>query len=729
MAVEVIDTLKPKNNGTFPVVEAEDVEVSEGVRLPEALGQKAEQADLDEAATSLQGQIDQIVISASAESVVAPEVAQARVGTDDTEYATLKSRLDAENSILSDATKNLQAELELLAANQELLAFGDTISGTAQKRIEKEIPRGTYNLKIDQIISSDTDKSKSRIYFFDSNDSQVTVLTLERNVAIDMSVELGSDVATMMFYAASDAQTSLGDTFEYRNVQISAKTGLSNRLDGIENNVAKFTAQIDSVADSVSALVDSKEIISVDKFEHGNIGPTGGNSDFRAAARMRSKSIESAIYDYTIKISGGFYSLIAYYSSDDISDFENVTSWEQNETYTIHKGDHYRLLVTESTSSETEKSIADILSHVSVETSFDELDERVTALENGSSGSVYSRNNDANSAITAGNKHFYESGTEKNYSGLFTIAHISDIHTDSARYQNFIDYINANNNIDASICTGDFVIDASNSYEFDFIALDSGNVLHVVGNHDKGGITTAAVKSKLMPSESATYYYKDYDDIRIIVLDQCLDGGTGGTLGYYGSEQIEWLLDVLDESTDKHVIIAMHTVENKPVPVAGNSAFYQRYYRNDAATGEASGSANGDTIIQNIINAFSNGTTLNKTYTFRNGDVISVNHTFSGGVFIGYFVGHLHADFIGVDSLYNNQMYYGVTCGACVPDYAPTSNYGESYSDLTRIPSDKSEDAFNVYVIDTISRLVKVVRVGSDRNDILQDRKYAVYTY
>jgi hypothetical protein len=678
---------------------------------------------------NLQAQINNIVRAPESGGDVGAEVYQARIGADGTEYATLKARLDAENSLLSDATNDLQAELNLIADTQELLAFGDTVSGTGQIRIEKHIPAGMYKLKIDRIISNDTDKSKSRIYFFDSNDAQITLLTLERNVTIDVNLELGSDVATMMFYAASDAQTSLGDTFEYRNVQISAKTGLSNRLDGIENNVAKFAAQIDSVADSVSALVDSKEIISADKFEHGNIGPTGGNSDFRAAARMRSKSIESALYDYTIKISGGFYSLIAYYSSDDISDFENVTSWEQNETYTIHKGDYYRLLVTESTSSETEKSIADILSHVSVETSFDELDERVTALENGASTSIYSRNIDANNTIKAANKHFYTSGTERNYSGLFTIAHISDIHTDSVRYQNFINYINANNSIDASICTGDFVIDASNSHEFDFIALDSGNVLHVVGNHDKGGITTAAVKSKLMPTESATYYYKDYDDIRIIVLDQCLDGGTGGTLGYYGSEQIEWLLDVLDESTDKHVIIAMHTVENKPIPISGNSSFYQRYYRNDAATGEASGSANGDTIIQNIINAFSNGTTLNKTYTFRNGDVISVNHSFSGGVFIGYLVGHLHADFIGVDSLYNNQMYYGVTCGACVPDYAPTSNYGESYSDLTRIPSDKSEDAFNVYVIDTISRLVKVVRVGSDRNDILQDRKYAVYAY
>ena len=64
---------------------------------------------------SLQAQIDQIEISSSAESVVAPEVAAARVGTDGTEYTTLKNRLDAENTaytqMVSGFTENLE-ELE-----------------------------------------------------------------------------------------------------------------------------------------------------------------------------------------------------------------------------------------------------------------------------------------------------------------------------------------------------------------------------------------------------------------------------------------------------------------------------------------------------------------------------------------------------------------------------------------------------------------------------------------
>ena len=55
---------------------------------------KANTSDVNTATTNLQNQINQIEISASAEAVVAPEVAAARVGIDGTSYQTLKARLD-----------------------------------------------------------------------------------------------------------------------------------------------------------------------------------------------------------------------------------------------------------------------------------------------------------------------------------------------------------------------------------------------------------------------------------------------------------------------------------------------------------------------------------------------------------------------------------------------------------------------------------------------------------
>lgn len=119
MPVYVIDTLKPKNGLDFPVVEAVDVAVEGYASLADAvthfatdtaiaaintaLDTKANISDVNSATASLQAQIDQIEISASAEAVVAPEVAGARVGADGTSYQTLKDRLDTESAGLQNA--------------------------------------------------------------------------------------------------------------------------------------------------------------------------------------------------------------------------------------------------------------------------------------------------------------------------------------------------------------------------------------------------------------------------------------------------------------------------------------------------------------------------------------------------------------------------------------------------------------------------------------------------
>lgn len=113
MPVYVIDTLKPKNGLDFPVVEAEDVAVSDELRLPEALGQKAEQTDLEElsvdlankanssdvaiADANLQAQIDNLITPVTQDA----EVQNARVGAGGQSYTTLKARLDTDNTVTS----------------------------------------------------------------------------------------------------------------------------------------------------------------------------------------------------------------------------------------------------------------------------------------------------------------------------------------------------------------------------------------------------------------------------------------------------------------------------------------------------------------------------------------------------------------------------------------------------------------------------------------------------
>jgi len=115
MSVWVIDTIKPKNGLDFPIVEAIDVAVDGYSSLADAVTHFATNAILNGAVQNLQNQINQIIISASAESVVAPEVAAARVGSDGTSYNTLKSRLDAENNAIQDDLANTAESLSSVA--------------------------------------------------------------------------------------------------------------------------------------------------------------------------------------------------------------------------------------------------------------------------------------------------------------------------------------------------------------------------------------------------------------------------------------------------------------------------------------------------------------------------------------------------------------------------------------------------------------------------------------
>lgn len=151
MPVNIIDTLKPKNGLNFPVVEAIDVFVEDYENLADAISHfatdamieainivlsgKANTSDVNTAVANLQGQINQIVISASAEAVVAPEVAAARVGDDGTEYTTLKERLDAENTALTEAVSNTSADVTLFQSIPTATVNGKYISASTGAQV------------------------------------------------------------------------------------------------------------------------------------------------------------------------------------------------------------------------------------------------------------------------------------------------------------------------------------------------------------------------------------------------------------------------------------------------------------------------------------------------------------------------------------------------------------------------------------------------------------------
>jgi predicted phosphodiesterase len=124
--------------------------------------------------------------------------------------------------------------------------------------------------------------------------------------------------------------------------------------------------------------------------------------------------------------------------------------------------------------------------------------------------------------------------------------------------------------INTVIATGDNVNSGKETYGRDIARIAKEKhmrVIWVAGNHDndKSMATLGVTGNK--------YYFTDYEDTRIIVLDDAkVTRETGDYLGGIDQQQLDWLRDAL--KTDKQVIVAMH------IPVfqsASDTAVLDRY--------------------------------------------------------------------------------------------------------------------------------------------------------
>ena len=75
------------------------------------------------------------------------------------------------------------------------------------------------------------------------------------------------------------------------------------------------------------------------------------------------------------------------------------------------------------------------------------------------------------------------------------------------------------------------------------------------------------------------------------------------------------------------------------------------------------------------------------------------------GKFITWICGHTHVDFVYTTSEFPNQLWIVVACGLL-----------SNNLDIDRTDGTKNQDAFNILTFDTNTELVKVIRVGADRD-------------
>lgn len=276
------------------------------------------------------------------------------------------------------------------------------------------------------------------------------------------------------------------------------------------------------------------------------------------------------------------------------------------------------------------------------------------------------------------------------------LAHISDLHLDKIRLQRFTNFINNIKNIDDAICTGDMTNNYSDGMTYWDSVSGTERILTCIGNHDglanhnvdwySGQCTMLEAYNKFINpyisnwnvthDVGKTYYYKDYNSekIRLIVLDS-MRSGTDAT------NQNTWLESVLSSAKSKgySVVCATHCVPQTSkvnyIDCSFNSINlkYEDEY---------------DTCVTNTI--------YQQTVQ---------NFIDDDGKFITWICGHTHVDFVYTTSEFPNQLWIVVACGRL-----------SNNLDIDRTDGTKNQDAFNILTFDTNTELVKVIRVGADRD-------------
>lgn len=167
MAVVVIDTIKPKNQGTFPIVEAADVKVTNSKRLDAALNDKANQSDLTALQTTVSGKASQADLTALSEAV-SGKASQADLTALSNTVAgkqnTLSSaQLAAANSgITSELVTQIGTNTTAIAGKASATDLATTNAAVATKAEASDLTTATNNLQsqIDNIVGGSTEDSE-----------------------------------------------------------------------------------------------------------------------------------------------------------------------------------------------------------------------------------------------------------------------------------------------------------------------------------------------------------------------------------------------------------------------------------------------------------------------------------------------------------------------------------------------------------------------------------------
>ena len=288
-----------------------------------------------------------------------------------------------------------------------------------------------------------------------------------------------------------------------------------------------------------------------------------------------------------------------------------------------------------------------------------------------------------------------------------SLFHFSDIHGNQNNLSRIVEMKKSLASlVDDTICTGDIVVNNYSADCMDFWdAVDGAeDILLCLGNHDLAdgehgyssdqiGQATAYAKyispyisnwGVISAGSNLTYWYKDYATrkVRVIALNYLLTGAEQ-------TAQNSWLASRLAEAKTNNyaVVILEHTPLNSFTLVPCNFS----------VIGLSWGYNEFPTVYQDTVQDFIDG----------------------GGEFACYLAGHAHRDLVGYNSNYPSQLCIAITT-------AQTTGLD---NDQRRQVGEKSQDAGNIVLIDTVTKTVKLIRVGADMDCYVRGRNLLSINY
>lgn len=289
----------------------------------------------------------------------------------------------------------------------------------------------------------------------------------------------------------------------------------------------------------------------------------------------------------------------------------------------------------------------------------------------------------------------------------FTFAFFTDVHASITNVSRIVSVCNAVG-VDAILNGGDSVLnlitDGLSSYNSAVNASDAP-VLNVAGNHDAWtgsawnwanatdvyNLIMPQVISKsspiVQPADAAAnglvYYYKDFDDIRVI----CLNG-----YHYWDATQKNWLISVLaDAITNSKKVIA---VNHYPF-VKANGQFFEKGW---------------NSWMDYKTSPYSDSACLDNEAVLAVKDFID-----AGGTFIGWFSGHAHWDGTIYNDLDNRQ--FMLNAASARYDKHRDGAYVSSTD-----TSDPRFDCFTLCGVDLTNSMIKFLRIGWNKDSAMQFR-------